>query len=137
MVVFILLHWLSSSHQVSELWTRRDHGDDLVSSLPNRLHVWLTETQKNLVRCPVSTSAWWKGQDWSKLWSHDSLSINVAPTVPFDQWSSRSPDTFFGITRSQQRSECNAFEEPAKREAGICTWNSWSSYPLSNPQNYY
>jgi len=85
--VFILLHWLSSSYQVSKLWTKRNLGHDLVPSLPTHFQIWFIETQRSVVICPGFTSGWWKSQDWLNPWSHDSLSICIALTVPLDQWS--------------------------------------------------
>ena len=112
-----------------------DLGHALVSSLPKHLQVWLTETQESPLLCPVSTCGWWKSPAWLKPSSRDSLAIDVALTVALDQWSSRSPDTFFGITCSQQRFECTAFWRASKKRSRNLYMDFWTSYPLSNPQN--
>lgn len=91
MVVFTLLHWLPSSYQVSKLWTKRSLGDDLVPSFPAHFQIWFIEIQESVVVCPGSTSGWWKSQDGLNPWSHGSLSICIALTVPLDQWSCLEP----------------------------------------------
>lgn len=112
-----------------------DLRHDLVSSLPKHLQVWLTETQKSLLLCPVPTCGWWKGPAWLKSSSRDSLAIDVALTVALDQWSSWSHDTFLGITCSQQQFECTAFWRASKKRSRNLYMEFWTSYPLSNPQN--
>lgn len=112
-----------------------DLGHDLVFLLPKHLQVWLTETQESLLLHPVSTCRWWKSPAWLKPSSHDSLAIDVALSVALDQWPSRSPGTFFGITCSQQRFECTAFWRASKNRSRNLHTEFWTSYALSNAQN--
>ena len=108
MVVFILLHWLSSSHQVSKLWTKRNLGDDLVPSFQ------LTLRYDSLRPREV----WWYVQDLhlgderAKVdWGPGHMTrrplalVSLCPLINDLGWC---PDTFFGITRSQQLCECMA-----------------------------
>lgn len=108
MVVFILLHWLSSSHQVSKLWTKRNLGDYWVSSLPAHFQVWFTEIRRSLVICPGSTFGWWNSQGWLRPWSLGSPATGIGLTVPLINDLAWCSDTCFRITHSQQLRECIA-----------------------------
>lgn len=132
MVTFMLLHWLSSSHKVSKLWTKRKLEDDLVPFLPTHFQIWFIETQRSVGICQGFTSDHERAKiDWipGYMTHCPSASLSLCPLINDLAWC---PDTFFGMTWSQQLSECIAFghskisdiRRSSRREAGICTWNS-------------